>query len=162
MSTQNLRTPLTILAVAVVLAAVTYLLVAGRATPPPPASAPVAGPTDQTPEEATTTEPGSVARPTTTRPRVSYGDVVLQYGERRVQFNESCEATPGQVTFKNNTTVMFDSRSEGRRVLTIDGRRYTINGDGYVLVRLSSPTLPYSVSVDCDNGRNNAVILLQS
>lgn len=148
------------LGVAAVLGVIAYGIFRSEpATPPPDGVA--AEPSDQTPPESTTT-PESTARPATSRPRLSYGDAVRQYGERRISLNEECVATPGQVTFKNDTTVMFDSRSDGRRTITIDGRRYTLDGAGYVVVRLSAPTLPYTVKVDCGSGRNNAEILLQA
>jgi hypothetical protein len=110
-------------------------------------------PTDQTPVEATTT-------PATPRPRLDYQAAVKKYSYR-VQFNEACQASPANLTVKNGSVVMFDTRGVGRHTLTIGGKTYTFNGAGFALVTLSSKTLPHTVQIDCGTGKNNANIVLQ-
>ena len=111
-------------------------------------------PSDQTPEEPTSTS--SV----TPRPKVNYQAAVKQYSYR-VQFNEACQASPANLTVKNGSNVMFDTRGVGLHTLTIDGKTYTFNGAGFAIVTLSSKTLPHTVQIDCGTGKNNANIVLQ-
>ncbi len=110
--------------------------------------------TDQTPEEPTSTP---AAAP---RPRVNYQAAVKKYSYR-VQFNEACQASPANLTVKNGSNVMFDTRGTGRHTLTIDGKVYTFNGAGFAVVTLSSKALPHTVQIDCGTGKNNANIVLQ-
>jgi plastocyanin len=110
-------------------------------------------PTDQTPQEATTT-PGAV------RPRAPYQAAVQKY-QYRMQFNEACQASPAKLTVKNGSSVMFDTRGTGRHTLTVGGKTYTFNGAGFAIVTLSSKTLPHTVQIDCGNGKNNANVVLQ-
>lgn len=111
--------------------------------------------TDQTPDEATTTTPS-----TPPRQRLTYQQAVERY-DYRVQFTETCIASPAQLTVKNGTSVMLDTRGTGRHTLAVDGRTYAFNGAGFAIVTLSSRTLPHTVRIDCGSGKNNANIVLQ-
>lgn len=94
-------------------------------------------------------------------PGLSYGEAVLIYTNRRVQFDDNCAATPNALTLKNNTNVMFDNRSKTGHTITLDRERtYFIRGYDFRILTLSSPKLPHTVIVDCGTGRNNAKIIL--
>lgn len=91
----------------------------------------------------------------------SYSQLVLEYGDRRVQFNNSCYMLPATPTFKNGSKIMFDNRSSDTRTITIDGTAYTFAGYGYRVVTLSSATLPRTISINCGSLVNAGQITLQ-
>ena len=91
----------------------------------------------------------------------SYSQLVLEYGDRRVQFNNSCYMLPTTPTFKNGSKIMFDNRSSDTRTITIDGTAYTFAGYGYRVVTLSSATLPRTISINCGSLVNAGQITLQ-
>ena len=91
----------------------------------------------------------------------SYSQLVLEYGDRRVQFNNSCYMLPTTPTFKNGSKIMFDNRSSDTRTISIDGTAYTFAGYGYRVVTLSSATLPRTISINCGSLVNAGQITLQ-
>ena len=91
----------------------------------------------------------------------SYSQLVLEYGDRRVQFNNSCYMLPATPTFKNGSKIMFDNRSSDTRTITIDGTAYTFAGYGYRVVTLTSATLPRTISINCGSLVNAGQITLQ-
>lgn len=111
--------------------------------------------TDQTPWDLT-----SEGSPGTPRQRLTYQQAIEQH-DYRIQFTETCVASPAQLTIKNGTPVMFDTRGSGRHTIAVDGKTYAFNGAGFAIVTLSSRTLPHTVQVDCGTGKNNANIVLQ-
>lgn len=92
----------------------------------------------------------------------NYSDMVMQFGEKRIQFDERCQMTPADVTFKNGTTIMLDNRSGTAKTIRIGGQIYSFQPYGYRILTLSSPTLPNSLTISCDNSPNVGRILLQA
>lgn len=107
----------------------------------------------------TTVRAGTKA--TTPKPK-SYSQLVQEYADRRIQFDERCQATPENITYKNGTTVMLDNRSSQSRVVTIGGVKYSLAGYGYKLVTLNNPQLPKELLISCGAGVNVGRILLQA
>ena len=95
-------------------------------------------------------------------PTSSYTDLVKQYSDRRIQFDEKCQTTPAITTFKNNTSILLDNRSSWSRAVSVGGVKYQLSGYGYKVVTLSSSSLPKELSLDCENLYNVGKILLQA
>ncbi len=128
------------------------------------ATNPISAPEAELPEIATTTPTTkTTTKPTTktTTGTLTYEQAVAKYDDVRMQFNTACQPTPSRQTYKNNTTVMFDNRSAGKRTITVDGKAYTIAAEGYILVKLSSTKLPHVVTINCGTQNNVAQITLQ-
>jgi hypothetical protein len=119
---------------------------------------------DQTALEATEdTSAGSVNTPTsgTASVTMSYAKALETYKDRRIQFNDECQAVPNTVTYKDNTGIMLDNRSSKSRTIKI-GTSYTVKGYGFKIITLPD-TYRQSKTflVDCDGQQNVATILVQ-
>ncbi|MBI3638330.1 hypothetical protein HY227_01135 [Candidatus Wolfebacteria bacterium] len=95
-----------------------------------------------------------------TAENLSYGDAVNKYLNRRVQFNDYCNATPSSMVIKSEAGFMIDNRSSGGRSFNVDGKKYYVNGYGFKTFLIRKSRLPYTVKIDCGSGRNNAQIIL--
>jgi hypothetical protein len=91
---------------------------------------------------------------------LSYGAAVNTFKNRRIQFDQSCVATPSYIVLKNGTNVMFDNRSPVGRYIALDRVRYYLRGYDFRVLTLTYPRLPHTTLVDCGSGRNNAQIVL--
>lgn len=112
-------------------------------------------------QQQATTTPTSGSTTTPAPAKLSYSQAVVKYADRRIQFDSNCVATPVISTFKNNTDIMLDNRAGVRRTITVDGTRHTIEGLDYKIVKMTAKTFPYTIQIDCGNGKNNANIYLQ-
>jgi hypothetical protein len=116
------------------------------------------------PQEALSTEdigPGSVNSSTGTAPVVlSYAQALVKYKNARIQLDDMCQASPNNVTYKNNTNIMIDNRSAVSRTLKIGGP-VSVKAWGFKIVKISSAKLPATWLVDCDGSQNVATILIQ-
>ena len=93
---------------------------------------------------------------------LAYSDAVRLYANRRLQFDSNCIVTPYYVVFKKGTTIMLDNRYEKPRTVSLDGVVYKLPAYGFKLVTLTSTKkLPYTMKIDCGNGKNNAQIFLE-
>lgn len=92
----------------------------------------------------------------------SYGDAVKEYEGRRIQFDERCQVTPQNPTYKNGTIVMLDNRSASAKTVMVGGTKYDLGAYGYRIVTLSSPSLPKELTVSCGSSGNVGKILLQA
>lgn len=90
-----------------------------------------------------------------------YSQLVAEYADKRIQFDERCQAIPGNPTYKNGTSVMFDNRSGDARYIKIGDATYLFGGYDYKILTLSSPTLPKTLSMNCGAAINIGGILLQ-
>lgn len=90
-----------------------------------------------------------------------YSQLVAEYADRRIQFDERCQSIPGSPTYKNGTSVMFDNRSGDARYIKIGDATYLFSGYDYKILTLSSSTLPKTLSMDCGSAINVGTILLQ-
>jgi hypothetical protein len=100
-------------------------------------------------------------KPTPAIPPLSYGDAVTKYMNSRIQFNQNCQAIPGQTVLANPVTIMLDNRSDQTQVITIAGHSYSVTAYNYVLVTLNEKNLPETLHVNCNNQMNSLQILLQ-
>lgn len=91
---------------------------------------------------------------------LSYGDALALYKNTRIQLNESCQASPTNVTYKNNTVIMIDNRAPVARTVKVNSV-YTIPAYGFKVIKVSSAILPATWLIDCDKSQNVATILIQ-
>lgn len=92
----------------------------------------------------------------------TYSAVVSQYEGKRIQFDDNCQAQPAEVTYKNDTTLMFDNRSAIAKIVKIGDRTYDFPPYGYKILTLNSVSLPATLNIDCNNSVNVLKILLQA
>lgn len=97
----------------------------------------------------------------TTKVSLSYADALVKYADKRIQLDSSCQARPNVVTYKDNTGIMIDNRSDQTRTVKVGGT-YTIKPYGFKIIILPNiTTAPKSILVDCDQSQNVATILVQ-
>jgi hypothetical protein len=116
-------------------------------TPPSATDEPAAAPTAPAPKPVD--------------PAVTYAKALVDYKGRLIQFSATCQMTPSQVTFKNGTSVMFDNRGPNAITIRLGETPFTIKALDYTLIKVTSKTLPNTVSVDCGASFNVGRILLQ-
>lgn len=98
-----------------------------------------------------------VVSPEVLRP---YTDLVKEYWDQRIQFDERCQVPHDRVTYKNGTKVLLDNRSESPRVITFMGSHYSLQAFGYQVVTLSSQNLPQESLIGC-GAANVSKVLVQ-
>ncbi len=91
-----------------------------------------------------------------------YSQLVNEYADRRIQFDDSCQAKPANTTFKVGIKIMFDNRSAQPRTIKIGNITYSFTPYGYRILTLSSQNLPDALSINCDSSVNVGRILLQA
>lgn len=92
---------------------------------------------------------------------ISYAKALETYKDRRIQFNDSCTATPNNITYKDNTGIMLDNRSSKSRTIKV-GTTYTVKGYGFKIITLPDTYRQNkTLLVDCDGQQNVATILVQ-
>ena len=101
----------------------------------------------------------STATPT---PSGNYTQLVKEYEGKRIQFDERCQVTPQNPTYKNGTSIMIDNRSSSPRSVMVGGTKYDLVAYGYRVVTLSSSSLPKELAVSCGSSGNVGKILLQA
>jgi len=112
-------------------------------------------PATTTPEQATTT-PASSAKGS-----MAYTDAVVKYKDRRIQFTQTCQASPTNMVFKNPVTLMLDNRSTITQKITIAGKTYTIGSYKYTVITINQKTLPATLYANCNSSNNVATILME-
>lgn len=90
----------------------------------------------------------------------AYTVLVQEYADRRIQFGAACQATPTNSSFRSGTKIMLDNRSGDARVISVGGTKYNFPGYGYLLITLSSKTLPKTLSLNCGAAVNVGTITL--
>ena len=94
-------------------------------------------------------------------PRLSYEDALIKYSSSRIQFGDTCIATPFMSTYKNNTTIMIDNRSSESKTFVVGSVSNFVPAYDYTLVTFAYPNLPQTVYIDCGKQLNVATILVQ-
>lgn len=99
---------------------------------------------------------------------LTYDNALDGYYDKRIQiFNCSAPAPrPPQYTMKSGTKVMLDNRSPDNLEVALGDKTYRLYGYDFVIVTLSSQTLPTTLRMHCqmgeEVGKNIAQILLQA
>lgn len=92
---------------------------------------------------------------------ISYANALIKYADRRIQLDENCQAYPNTVTYKDNTGIMIDNRSNNTQTIKI-GATFTIKPYGFKIVVLPDIYLKSkTLLVDCNQSQNVATILVQ-
>ena len=89
-----------------------------------------------------------------------YSDALRDFANARVQLDTNCQASPNAMTFKNGTYLMIDNRAPVSRIITV-GAVYNVKPYDFIVVHLTSPILPVTWHIDCDQSQNVATILIQ-
>ncbi len=110
--------------------------------------------------EDTTGTPVKTPSASKPAPVLSYAEALSLYKDKRIQLDSVCQASPDNSTYKNNTKIMIDNRSNETRTVKV-GDVMTIKAWGFKILTLSSGTLPTTLFVDCNNSQNVATILIQ-
>jgi hypothetical protein len=91
----------------------------------------------------------------------SYQQALITYKDRRIQFNDMCQATPNKVTYKDNTGLMLDNRSNKDLVIKV-GSSYTVPAYGFKIITLPDTYKSSSTFlIDCGKQQNVATLLIQ-
>jgi len=129
-------------------------------------AAPVPAAASTTPVDSTSTPPAMTGKtyrrkPAPKPPIPSYGDMVTQYQNTRIQFDQNCQAHPNQIAIPNPVTLMLDNRSNIEKKIIVGGKSYEVAAYNYVLVILNEKTLPVNLFITCNQQTNVAEIVLQ-
>lgn len=92
---------------------------------------------------------------------LTYNEALAVYEGKRIQLGTNCQATPSEMSVKNNTKIMIDNRSALVRGVEVGDKKMTIQPWGFKEVTLSSGTLPITWYVDCSDSKNVASLLIQ-
>lgn len=92
----------------------------------------------------------------------TYTELVKEYVDRRIQFDQNCQMSPNSVTYKNGVSMMLDNRSAETKKITVGGTNYSIGGYGYKIITLSSKNLPNELWFNCNSATNIGRVLLQA
>ena len=112
-------------------------------------------------QEVIPTEDTSVGSVNANAPTsITYAQALVKYKDARIQLNNICQASPNNVTYKNNTSIMLDNRAPVDRTVKV-GFVFNIKAWGFKIIKLSSAKLPATWLVDCDTSQNVATILIQ-
>ncbi len=103
---------------------------------------------------------GATKTPVSTAPG-SYADAVNAYANRRIQFDQYCQAVPKTMTINKGTAVMFDNRSGDARTFGIGGLYFTLPGYGWKILVPPVSSVPTTLYIDCGSARNVGTILVQ-
>ena len=93
---------------------------------------------------------------------LSYTQLVAQYGNNRIQFDQNCQAQPKAIVFENGTRILLDNRANQTSVIGLNGQTYTLGPYGYQAVTLSTPSVPKALSLSCNSLVNVGTIQLQA
>lgn len=107
--------------------------------------------------------PSATPENTTSYPRsttLNYTQAVNQYINKRIQFDDVCQAIPNSITVKNGASIMLDNRFSEQRFVTLDNRKYTLTAHGFQIITLSSRILPHVVAIDCGGPKSSNQIYI--
>jgi hypothetical protein len=128
-------------------------------------SVPVTSTTQKAQNQNTQVKP-SAGTTTTPSSFLTYQEVLKAYTGKRFQFvnnrEGNCIMSPTSATFKNNTKVMLDNRTDKSMTVYLNGVANVMPAYGYKVVTLTATgQLPFTIKVDCNAGKNNGQIILQ-
>ena len=91
---------------------------------------------------------------------ISYASALSKYKGAILELDESCKASPTNMTLKNNGYLMVDNRSPMDRVVKV-GSITNIKANSFKLMQIESESALSTLSVDCDQSQNVATVFLQ-
>jgi hypothetical protein len=90
-----------------------------------------------------------------TEKTLSYSDVVSLYGDKRIQFDTNCVATPKNASFLVGTMVVLDNRSDTLKAVKFINDTYAIPPFHVRIIELDRQGI---FSIDCDTSKNVSII----
>lgn len=88
----------------------------------------------------------------------TYNQLLQTYRNARIQFGQTCQATPVISSFRNGATIMLDNHSNRAHIVSVGGTNYTLPVYGHQIITLVSPTIPGTLNVNCDESVNVSTI----
>ncbi|HUO75796.1 MAG TPA: hypothetical protein VMU12_02700 [Candidatus Paceibacterota bacterium] len=107
-----------------------------------------------------TPKPAAKASPSATAPG-TYGDAVTAYANRRIQFDQYCQAVPSSLSIKKGLAIMFDNRSGDARTFAVGGVYFTLPGYGWKIYIPAVTKTPATLYIDCGSARNVGTLIVQ-
>ena len=75
-------------------------------------------------------------------------------------YDECGYLLPSNVAYKNNTVIMLDNTGSTKaHILTIGQKEYALNAGEWILTTLSSPAVPVTMQIFCENVEMGAIEL---
>ena len=91
----------------------------------------------------------------------TYGDAVAAYANRRIQFDQYCQAVPNSLSIKKGLAIMLDNRSGDSRTFAIGGVFFTLPGYGWKIYIPPVTATPATLHIDCGSARNVGTLIVQ-
>ena len=88
----------------------------------------------------------------------AYGELVITYKDRMLQFGNSCQVHMNNQVYKVGSTILLDNRNSVPLSINIGSSNYYLGAYGYKVVTLSSIG---NFTVDCNDHRNVATVTVQ-
>jgi hypothetical protein len=86
---------------------------------------------------------------------LSYGEVIDLYGQKRIQIDKDCRATPTAASFTVGTTIVIDNRSEEVKAVKFIEDTYAIPPLHVKIFELNRQGI---FAVDCGSSKNVSII----
>lgn len=90
-----------------------------------------------------------------TEKTLSYSDVVSLYGDKRIQFDDNCIATPTNASFLVGNMVVLDNRSDTLKAVKFINDTYAIPPFHVRIIELDRQGI---FSIDCGTSKNVSII----
>ncbi len=88
---------------------------------------------------------------------MSYGDFLSVYGDKRIQFDDSCRATPGKSSFAVGDFMILDNRSDKIQAVKFVDDLYALPPYHVRVFELKRQGI---FSIDCGTSKNVAEIIV--
>lgn len=88
---------------------------------------------------------------------MSYGDFLKLYGDKRIQFNDTCQATPGSASFTVGDFLIFDNRSSKVQAVKFIDDLYALPPFHVRVFELKRQGI---FDIDCGSSKNVAKIIV--
>lgn len=105
-----------------------------------------------------TSDQSSTAKATIPTTEHDYDKALAQFGNKRVQFNQSCAASPMKSVYAEGESIMVDNRSDELRGVTIGTQSIVIQPYDFAVIKLFEKG---SFGVNCGTQVNATTILVQ-
>lgn len=86
---------------------------------------------------------------------LSYGDIVTLYGDKRIQIDQDCRATPSAASFTVGTIIVLDNRSSEVKAVKFIEDTYAIPPLHVKIIELTRQGI---FAIDCGTSKNVSII----
>lgn len=110
---------------------------------------------------------GSKAKPAAGAPAATqspysgktYSQLVAEFGNNRLQFDQRCQASPGRMVVKSGQPFLLDNRANESRTIKFNNQTYNLGAYGYQVVTLSGAG---TYDVNCSVAGKVGTLLLEA